>query len=661
MPASDLIATKTSSSLRHIAGIALLAATYVLAGRLGFSASAVHPIVSSAWPPSGIALAALLLIGRRFWPAIALGAFAVNLTAGIAPLVAAGIAVGNTLEAVVAAWLLTSIAGFRSSPNPLGRLRDVLALVVLGAALSTTVSATIGVTVLTAFGGAPAIPYGTAWLAWWTGDAIGILLVTPLILTWAAGPRPRITDPHTMEAGVLAGVLVAFTVILFQAPFSYVYAIFPVTIWAALRFGPRGAATASFVVAALAIWYTVRGVGPFATSTPAHNLFQLQTFISLLALTTLILAAVIAEQQTAESALERSQQQHRDIVTYASVGVYRTGIGGEILLANPALANIVGYDKPEQLVGRNMPNDVYQDPAERARFIAQCELLAEGAVLETQWKRKDGSPIWVDIHARAVKDAAGHTVYYEGFVYDLTERKHLEKQVHQVQRLEAVGRLAGGVAHDFNNLLTVIASCTDFVLADRNLPDAHRADLKEVRKATDSATTLTRQLLALGRTQTLSPSTMCLNDRLTALEPMLKRLFQAGIDIRIEPTADLWEVTADAGQIEQVLLNLALNARDAMPKGGALTFVTENSVVPVEFAGAGHQLAIKPGDYALLRVRDTGHGMDEDTQRKIFEPFFTTKEVGKAVASASRRRTASSSRAEATSRLSLPRGEAPNS
>ena len=406
------------------------------------------------------------------------------------------------------------------------------------------------------------------------------------------------------------------------------YAIFPVTIWAALRFGPRGAATASFVVAALAIWYTVRGVGPFATSTPAHNLFQLQTFISLLALTTLILAAVIAEQQTAESALERSQQQHRDIVSYASVGVYRTDIAGEILLANPALAQIVGYDKPEQLVGRNMGNDVYQNPAERAMFIAQCELLAEGAVLEAQWKRRDGSPIWVDIHARAVKDAAGHTVYYEGFVYDLTARKHLEKQFQQAQKMEAVGRLAGGVAHDFNNLLQIITSCTDFILGDATLIDQHRADLMEVKKSTDRATSLTRQLLAFGRTQVLHPATITLNDSLAELLPMLKRLFETTIDIRIETAPDLWAVRADPGQIEQVLLNLAINARDAMPEGGALTFVTENCVVGVERAGLNDEYT-KPGDYALLRVRDTGVGMSEETRRMIFEPFYTTKEAGK--------------------------------
>jgi PAS domain S-box-containing protein len=618
-----------SSPLPFAARIALLAAIYFLAGRLGFIASAVHPVVSSAWPPSGIALAALLLFGMRLWPAITIGAFVVNVTGGIAPLAAATIAVGNTLEGVLGAWLLATIAGFRTEPEPLGRLRDVLALVVFGAVLSTPVAATVGVTVLTVFGGAPAIPYGTAWMAWWTGDAIGILLVTPLILTWVKGPRPRITARDAVEAGALFIVLIAFTVVLFQAPFSYVYAIFPVTIWAALRFGPRGGATASFVVAALAIWYTVSGVGPFATSTAAHNLFQLQTFISLLAITTLILAGVIAERRSAEAALQRSRKQHHDIVYYASVGVIQTDREGKILLANPALARMLGYDSADHLVGRNVVDDVYWDETQHAAIIARYDLLADGAALEVQWKRKDGSPTWVDLQARAVKDPEGRTVYVEGFAYDLTARKHLERQFQQAQKMEAVGRLAGGVAHDFNNLLTVIASCTDFVLDDQSLSGTHRADLVEVKKATDRATSLTRQLLAFGRTQVLHPHTINLNDRLVDLLPMLKRLFETTIDIRIETMSDLWAVRADPGQIEQVLLNLAINARDAMPEGGALTFSTENCVVEAEPADLNKQYTMTPGDYVLLRVRDTGVGMDEEIQRKIFEPFFTTKEVGK--------------------------------
>jgi PAS domain S-box-containing protein len=623
--AAELITGNARGWFRHVLGIALLAASYVVAGRLGFTASAIHPVVSSAWPPSGIALAALLLFGKRFWPGIALGAFVVNIIGGIAPLGAAGIATGNTLEALAGAWLLTSFAGFRPS---LQRLRDVFALV-LAAIASTPVSATVGVAVLTVTGGAAGIPRGTLWLTWCSGDAIGILLVTPLVLTWAVGPRLRVAARDVIEASVLGILLIGFTAVLFQTSFSYVYAIFPVTIWAALRFGSRGAATTSLVVSVLAIGYTLRGAGPFASSTAVNNLFQLQTFIGLLGLTTLILAAVIAERQTAESALQRSRQQHRDIIQYASVGVYQTDPDGEILLTNPALARILGYDGPEQLVGLNLADDVYWDRTERAELIARYELLSVAGGLEVQWKRKDGSPIWVDLHARSVTDEAGGTPYFEGFVYDLTARKQLEKQFQQAQRMEAVGRLAGGVAHDFNNLLTVISSCTDFMLDDRTLAEEHRADLTEVKKATDRATSLTRQLLALGRTQVLRPATINLNDRLAELLPMLKRLFETTIEIRIKAAPGLWAVRADPGQIEQVLLNLALNARDAMPEGGTLTFSTENSVVVAERADPSREYTMNAGDYVLLRVQDTGVGMDENTQRKIFEPFFTTKDVGK--------------------------------
>jgi signal transduction histidine kinase len=235
----------------------------------------------------------------------------------------------------------------------------------------------------------------------------------------------------------------------------------------------------------------------------------------------------------------------------------------------------------------------------------------------------------VDLQARAVRDAEGRAVYLEGFVYDLTARKHLERQFQQSQKMEAVGRLAGGVAHDFNNLLTVIASCTDFVLDDPTLAGSHRADLAEVKKATDRASSLTRQLLAFGRTQVLHPHTISLNDQISSLLPMLKRLFETTIHIRIEATPDVWPVRADPGQIEQVLLNLAINARDAMPEGGALTFSTENFVVDPEPADLKREYTMRPGEYVVLRVRDTGVGMDEEIQRKIFEPFFTTKEVGK--------------------------------
>ena len=615
----------TRNSLRYAAGFVLVAVIYVVAGRLGFTASAVHPVVSSAWPPSGIALAALLLMGFRYWPAVTLGAFVINVTGGIAPLAAATIAVGNTLEPLAGAWLLTNVAGFRPS---LERLRDVLALTILGAFGSTIISATIGSIVLAFSGSAAGIPMGTIWLAWYSGDAIGILIVTTFILTWAARPRPTITARNAVEASLLGAVLLGFTIPLFQTPFSFVYAIFPVTIWAALRFGPRGAATASFILAGLAVWYTVHRVGPFAGLSSVNNLFELQTFIVVISLTSLILAAMIEERQTAEIALARSRQQHRDIVQFASVGVIQTDPDGKILLANPALATILGYGAPEELVGRDAADTLYFDPSQRAEFVSQFE-LAEGAASEMQWKRKDGLPVWVDVHARAVGDGSGRTSYSEGFVYDLTGRKSLERQFRQAQKMEAVGRLAGGVAHDFNNLLTVIGSCTDFILDDPTLPAEHRNDLEEVKKATDRATSLTRQLLAFGRTQILRPATLDLNEQLAALHPMLKRLFETTIEIRIDAASELWPVRADPTQIEQVLLNLALNARDAMPEGGVLTFSTENILIGPDHAGPDREYIMAAGEYVRLKVRDTGVGMDAEIQRRVFEPFFTTKETGK--------------------------------
>jgi PAS domain S-box-containing protein len=616
-----LIATKADGWLSYVTRVALLAAVYLVAGRIGFMVSAIDPIVSSVWPPSGIALAALLLMGTRFWPGIIIGAFILNAAGTIGPLPAMVIAVGNTLEALLAVWLLTSV-GFRVS---LERLRDVFALVVVGAIASTPVSATVGVAVLALLRG-PAIPDWTIWTTWFSGDALGIVLVTPLILTWAAGPRLRVSRRDVVEGSVLAMLLIACAIVLWRAPVSYVYAIFPLTIWAALRVGVRGAAAASLVVSAIAVGYTVSGVGPFATSTPVNNLFSLQTFIGVLALTNLIIAAVIAERRIVESALQRSRQQHQDIVNYASVGVLQTDLQGKIILANPALARILGYERQEHLLGLNMADDVYWDRTQRGAVVERFDDLGGGDAVEIQWKRKDGSPIWVDVHGRSVNDGAAP--YFEGFIYDLTSRKQLESQFRQAQKMEAVGRLAGGVAHDFNNLLTVIASCTDFVLSDPTLGEEHRDDLTEVKKATDRATSLTRQMVAFGRTQVLRPATINMNDRLTELLPMLKRLFETTIDIRIKAEKDLWSVRADPGQIEQVLLNLAINSRDAMPDGGTLTFTTENRVIDSNPSGMG-MYRMDAGEYVLLRVRDTGVGMDEETQRKIFEPFFTTKEVGK--------------------------------
>jgi PAS domain S-box-containing protein len=266
---------------------------------VGLLAAVAQPVVSSAWPPSGVALAALLLLGLRLWPGIALGAFLLNWTAGVSAASAAGIATGNTIEAVAAAWVLARVVDFRPS---LERVRDVIALVVVGALASTTLSATLGVASLRASGAVAPDGLQRLWFVWWSGDALGDLLVAPFLLTRVRAALPA---GRRLEAVGLLAALLLLTALLLRNPLSYVYAVFPLVVWAALRFGSRGTATATAVVAALTIWYTLRGLGPFVSSTPTENLALLQTFLGLTAVTGLVLAAVVTERGAAERALEQ--------------------------------------------------------------------------------------------------------------------------------------------------------------------------------------------------------------------------------------------------------------------------------------------------------------------------------------------------------------------
>src|SRR5437879_1457756 len=283
--------------LRYAFQIAAVAAAYFAAARVGLLAAVAQTVVSSAWPPSGVALAALLLLGLGLWPGIALGAFLLNWTSGVAAGGAAGIALGTTLEAVAGAWVLGRVVDFRPS---LERVRDVIALVVVGALASTTLSATLGVASLWASGAVAPDALRRLWFVWWSGDALGDVLVAPLLLTWVRAARA--TGRRLEGAGLLAALLL-LTALLLRNPLSYVYAVFPVVVWAALRFGSRGTATATAVVATLTIWYTLRGLGPFVASTPTENLALLQTFLALTAVTGLVLAAATAERGAAEGAL----------------------------------------------------------------------------------------------------------------------------------------------------------------------------------------------------------------------------------------------------------------------------------------------------------------------------------------------------------------------
>src|SRR5437763_8828481 len=285
--------------LRYAFQIAAVAAAYFAAARVGLLAAVTQTVVSSAWPPSGVALAALLLLGLRLWPGIALAAFLLNWTAGVSAAGAAGIALGNTLEAVAGAWLLGRMLDFRPS---LERVRDVIALVVVGALASTALSATLGVASLWASGAVPPDALRRLWFVWWSGDALGDVLVAPLLLTWA---RAAPAAGRRLEAAGLLAALLLLTALLLRNPLAYVYAVFPVVVWAALRFGSRGTAIATAVVATLTIWYTLRGLGPFVGSTPTENLALLRTVLAVAGVRGVGVAAATSERGAPERALEQ--------------------------------------------------------------------------------------------------------------------------------------------------------------------------------------------------------------------------------------------------------------------------------------------------------------------------------------------------------------------
>ncbi len=268
-------------------------------------------------------------------------------------------------------------------------------------------------------------------------------------------------------------------------------------------------------------------------------------------------------------------------------------------------------------------------PDDRGRVLAElatCKESGDRFLSVYRLLTRDGRTVWWRDEARVIPDGEGSRIVH-GFVTDVTEQKRLEAQLLQSQKMEAIGQLAGGVAHDFNNLLSVIIAYSDMLLGEVGAQDPRSRRVVQIRKAADRAAALTRQLLAFSRKQVLQPRILDLNAILADAEKLLHRLIGENIDLVTVPSLDLGRVKADPGQIEQVIMNLAVNSRDAMPKGGWLIVETAN--VDLDDGYAREHAGARPGPYVLLTVTDTGTGMDRETLAHIFEPFFTTKELGK--------------------------------
>jgi len=329
----------------------------------------------------------------------------------------------------------------------------------------------------------------------------------------------------------------------------------------------------------------------------------------------------VTERKRAAEAVQRSEASFRSVVGDAPYGIFKADLNGKFLMVNPALEKMLGYKSVDELLTVNLAKDIYRHPAEHQRVSELFLRDQHFKDVEVEWKRKDGTFITVRCSGWPVKNESGS--YIEVFAEDVTERRVLERQLRMAQKMEAVGRLSGGIAHDFNNLLGVIIGYIQVI--KRNLvpgqPSYEYAE--EIEKAGQRAVSLTRQLLAFSRQQVLEPVILNLNTLVSEMEKMLPRLIGEDIQLNLILDPVIGQVKADPGQIEQVVMNLAVNARDAMPDGGKLTIQTANADLDAAFARE-HPGSV-PGQYVVLAVTDTGTGMDPETQAQIFEPFFTTK------------------------------------
>ncbi|MHB1097780.1 MAG: MASE1 domain-containing protein [Gemmatimonadaceae bacterium] len=601
---------------------------------LGYAFNSPIAGISAIWPAAGVLLGWLLRRSRRDWPAMLVGAFAgsfaVDYASGLSLRLALAGPLINVLESGVAALVVLRIGG---RPFALRSLRQVGSLVVGGAVLSNAVTALLGALVL---GRGDSSTFWRHWLVWWAGDGLGMLAFAPLVLTLAPlrGARENFRVGAAAEAAITLAAIGASTWVL-TSPLSPVvgaedslrYAVFPLLIWTALRHGPWAAASGVALLGFITMVDVARVHLPSGTPPPSvvEFIIYLYVFIALASLSALVPAAVMEERKSATARLGASVERFRQLaerIREAFVEIQLSPV--RIDYVSPAWADIwgrpieEGYD-PNVWMDATHPDD---QPLLRASLYIAAS--GEDDTLVFRIKRPDAMTRWIRGRVHAVTDDARRAT---GVFEDVTEQRLAGERTKQTQKMEALGRLAGGVAHDFNSMLTVIGLSAELI--GDALPASHeaRSDLDALRRAAASARTLTAQLLSFSRSEPIEPRPVALHALIESASQILARLVGDRVTIvrRLEAREDT--VLADRQQLEQVLVNLVVNAGDAMPTGGTLTIATRVEHVTARLKQDDRSPT--RSTYVCLSVSDTGQGMSAETRARAFEPFFTTKELGK--------------------------------
>ena len=598
------------NQLRFGGSLGALALVYFLAARFGIQQDVAHGVITPVWAPTGIAIAALVLFGPRYWPGVTLGAFIANATSDVSIPIAATIAIGNTLEAVAAAYLLRRM---RFSPA-LSRVRDVLAYVVLAAVAATTVSATFGVTALTVGDEVTGSRYGQEWLLWWFGDLIGAVLVGPPIMAWVSAFRSRRFPDRHVEGIVLTALLVGASAAVFiGGSWRYPYVIFPLLIWAALRFRQVGATTAIAIVGGIATWGTADGAVPIGGASATQAVQILQGLIAIVGIGTFVTAATIEERDEAEQDRSRALAQlHERNAMYETLlhAVSDLGEGfvvtdaGRLVFANAAYCEMTGYTYDELL---DLPSLVeLTAPEDRDEIAARLrDRLAGGRVVdhyETALIRKDGQRVECEVAVEMAQTDEGPRIV--SVVRDVTERKKVES---------FRANFVSYAAHELRSPIAIIGGFVDVLKrTEEREPEETQALLDRISANVATMRSRIENMLALTRIERrevrLGPERVDIDAFLSTVSETLPPPEGKSLEVVGAPGLTAW---VDRSALEQIVSNLVTNAYNY---GGARVKLTARST--------------EPG--TTVEVSDDGSGIAPKDAERIFEPFVRTASAGKA-------------------------------
>jgi two-component system sensor kinase FixL len=614
---------------RRLLQSAALAIAYYALGMAGLALFPLAGGIAVFWPASGLALAALVAWGPQIAFGLALGSFAVGLSAGLGVGETVLVTATTTVSLTFAWWLLAWVMRFDPA---LGRRHDVIAFVVCGAFPAPIASVAMRLASLAA-SGSGLVEHATAiWVAS-LGEAVGILVVAPFVWTWLAERRESIARARRVELGLLALATVSVTAFVFMnrstatmAVEPLTYAVFPVLFWAALRFGSREATTALATTAAIAVWCTARGLGPFGGGDMLRNLGSLYVFLAVAAVSTLLIAVVLRERERAEDALRNSEEQFRLIVEHQTELVLKLTPGLEVIFASPSYLAYFGVSG-ERLIGRPFIAEVHEEDRAAMQTLWEAVLAPPYmASAETRVMTREGWR-WLAWSASAIRDARGIVSAVVAVARDVTARRRAEEQARQhleqlahVARVSSMGEMASAIAHEMNQPLTAIANysyaCLRLLRSAAASPDEIQQAMQRVASEAERAGEIVRHMRNFVRSEGGRTDEVEVNFLVTEVVRLAApEARQSGIELVTRLDPELPAVLADSIQIQQVLLNLIRNAVDAMNLSGA-------EERRIELATARAQAFVE------ITIADTGPGLGSAELEKVFEPFYTTKPDG---------------------------------